>query len=52
MQMGKGKGMRMMDDTLMEHVQKGTITADTGLICANDPKVFADQLQNLGVKVS
>src|SRR5207244_1343457 len=33
--MSRNKGMRMMDDTLLDYAAKGMITGDTALNCAN-----------------
>jgi twitching motility protein PilT len=45
MQMGRAHGMVMMDDTLMELVQKGIISEREGLDRATDPKTFEETLK-------
>ncbi|MEW6775850.1 MAG: PilT/PilU family type 4a pilus ATPase [Bdellovibrionota bacterium] len=41
MQTGKSRGMRLMDDTLLELAEKGAITGETALKNAVNPKLFA-----------
>lgn len=49
MQMGKSKGMKMMDDSLKELHQQGIITADTAVVQANDPKNMTEYFKGIGV---
>lgn len=49
MQMGKSKGMRLMDDTLKELVEKKVITPETAVTQANDPRNMAETLKSMGV---
>ena len=46
MQMGRAKGMRMMDDSLMELVTQRTITPDVAIERANDPKTMAEWVKS------
>ncbi|HEY4001680.1 MAG TPA: ATPase, T2SS/T4P/T4SS family, partial [Candidatus Xenobia bacterium] len=41
MALAKAKGMRLMDDTLLELLQKGSVSKEMALERANDPKQFA-----------
>lgn len=51
MAMGKAKGMKMMDDSLMELYKNGTITAETAYIQASDPKGMKANLTQMGVQL-
>lgn len=51
MAMGKAKGMRMMDDSLMELYKQGIITAETAVVQANDPKGVKANLSQMGVSL-
>ena len=41
MQMGKSRGMRLLDESLQELLQKGLITGETAYRAANNPATFA-----------
>jgi twitching motility protein PilT len=51
MQMGKAKGMRMMDDSLRELLAQGVITPETAVTQANDPKGMTEILKGMGVNL-
>lgn len=51
MAMGRNRGMRLMDDTLRELVEKKLITGETAVVQANDPKNMAESLKAMGVMV-
>lgn len=46
MQMGRARGMRMMDDSLMELVTKNVITPEVAVERANDPKTMAEWVKS------
>ncbi|MHB2017524.1 MAG: type IV pilus twitching motility protein PilT [Candidatus Xenobia bacterium] len=52
MAMGRNKGMRMMDDSLMELVEKRLVSPEAALEKASDPKAFTASLQAKGVTVA
>ena len=45
MQTGRSVGMQRMDDSLMELLQAGRITAEAAMRYAQDPKVFEARLR-------
>jgi twitching motility protein PilT len=41
---GRGEGMQMMDDSILEHYHKGEITAETAYLFANQKTLFQKYL--------
>jgi twitching motility protein PilT len=52
MQTGKGRGMRMMDDSLVDLVKAGAITPATALKNATNPKLFAQWAGSAGARAA
>ena len=44
MQIGSTRGMRLMDETLLEYVQTGIITPETGFSAAENKGEFQERL--------
>jgi twitching motility protein PilT len=51
MQMGRSKGMRMMDDSLLELLDKKLITAEVAVERANDPRIMSERVKGMGYVV-